>query len=44
VEKLGIEKWKMLTAYSAGFFCNLGNYYSFGDTKFIPDLSKEEFE
>jgi len=34
----------MLTAYAAGFYTNLGNYYSFGATKFIPELSKDEFE
>lgn len=26
--------------YAAAFYGNLGNYKSFGDTKFIPDLPK----
>lgn len=26
--------------YVASFFCNMGNYKSFGDTKFIPALPK----
>lgn len=30
--------------YSAQFLSNLGNYKSFGDTKFIPKLSIEEFK
>jgi hypothetical protein len=28
----------------AGFYSNSGNYKSFGDSKFIPDLPKEKFE
>lgn len=31
------------TSYFSGIFGNLGNYLSFGDTKFIPGLSKESF-
>ncbi|KAM7536982.1 hypothetical protein Aperf_G00000070215 [Anoplocephala perfoliata] len=30
-------------SYFSGIFGNLGNYLSFGDTKFIPGLSKESF-
>ena len=26
--------------YAAAFYGNLGNYKSFGDTKFVPDLPK----
>ena len=26
--------------YTAAFFSNMGNYKSFGDTKFIPGLDK----
>jgi len=37
------EEWRMLTAYIAGFFQNCGNYLSFGDKKFIPEIPKEKF-
>lgn len=29
--------------YSAAFYANMGNYKSFGDTKFIPELSPSKF-
>jgi hypothetical protein len=29
--------------YAAAFFANMGNYKSFGGTKFIPNLSKVGF-
>ena len=31
-----------LIEYAATFYCNAGNFSGFGDTKFIPRLSKEE--
>lgn len=37
------EEFKALLSYAAGFYCNMGNYKSFGDTKIIPGLSKEKF-
>jgi len=37
------EEWTQLTAYLAGFLQNCGNYFSFGDNKFIPQISKEKF-
>ena len=30
--------------YVAGFYGNVGNYKSFGDTKIIPGISLEELE
>jgi dipeptidyl-peptidase-3 len=32
-----------MLAYSAAVFQNCGNYKSFGDTKFVPELSPESF-
>ena len=29
--------------YSAAFLSNMGNYKSFGDTKFVPQVAKERF-
>lgn len=36
-------EWQQALLYVAGFYGNLGNYKSFGDTKFIPQLSPERF-
>jgi dipeptidyl-peptidase-3 len=30
-------------AYSAAVFQNNGNYKSFGDSKFVPELPREDF-
>ncbi|CAL1531245.1 unnamed protein product [Lymnaea stagnalis] len=30
--------------YAAAFYANMGNYKSFGDTKFIPDVDKSKVE
>ncbi|XP_053304356.1 dipeptidyl peptidase 3 [Spea bombifrons] len=38
------EEYQALLVYSAGFFANMGNYKSFGDTKFVPNVAKEKFE
>jgi dipeptidyl-peptidase-3 len=38
------EEWKQLTVYLAAFFTNCGNYHSFGDTKFVPEISKAKFK
>jgi len=37
------DEWKKLTAYIAGFLMNCGNYFSFGDNKFIPEIPKDKF-
>ncbi len=33
-----------MLAYSAAVFDNHGNFKSFGDTKFVPELEKEKFK
>lgn len=32
------EQWNQFMAYSAAVFNNCGNFRSFGDTKFVPEL------
>lgn len=34
----------MFIRYAAKFYSNLGNYNSFGNTKFIPELDIEKFD
>ncbi|KAG8563632.1 hypothetical protein GDO81_016156 [Engystomops pustulosus] len=41
---LSDEEYQALLVYTAGFFANMGNYKSFGDTKFVPNLPKEKLE
>ncbi|XP_069064068.1 dipeptidyl peptidase 3 [Pleurodeles waltl] len=38
------QDYQALLVYTAGFFANMGNYKSFGDTKFIPNLPKERLK
>ncbi|MEE6522938.1 hypothetical protein FKM82_021596, partial [Ascaphus truei] len=38
------EEYKALIVYAAGFFANMGNYKSFGDTKFVPNIPKEKLK
>ncbi|CAG2227517.1 DPP3 [Mytilus edulis] len=38
------EEWQAIMIYSAAFHANSGNYKSFGDTKFIPNVPKDKFE
>jgi len=37
------EEWEMLVRYCAAFIQNCGNYKSFGDLKFVPEISEEKF-
>lgn len=37
------DEFKKFLAYVAGFYGNMSNYHSFGDMKFIPDVSRETF-
>ena len=32
-----------ILVYASAFYSNMGNYKSFGDTKFIPDISSDKF-
>uniref|UniRef100_A0A8C5MRF0 Dipeptidyl peptidase 3 n=1 Tax=Leptobrachium leishanense TaxID=445787 RepID=A0A8C5MRF0_9ANUR len=38
------EEYQALLVYAAGFFANMGNYKSFGDTKFVPNVPKDKLE
>nr|XP_033810385.1 dipeptidyl peptidase 3 [Geotrypetes seraphini]XP_033810386.1 dipeptidyl peptidase 3 [Geotrypetes seraphini] len=38
------DEYQALLIYTAGIFSNMGNYKSFGDTKFIPNLPKEKLK
>jgi dipeptidyl-peptidase-3 len=37
------DEWEKLIAYIAGVFNNCGNYLSYGDKKFLPEISDEQF-
>ncbi|KAI4887872.1 hypothetical protein NFI96_015080, partial [Prochilodus magdalenae] len=41
---LSSEEYQAFLVYAAGLYANMGNYKSFGDTKFIPNLPKEKFK
>ncbi|XP_076464886.1 dipeptidyl peptidase 3-like [Babylonia areolata] len=38
------EDFQAFLVYAAAFYSNMGNYKSFGDSKFIPNLPKEKME
>ncbi|XP_069874271.1 dipeptidyl peptidase 3 [Dipodomys merriami] len=38
------EEYQAFLVYAAGVYSNMGNYKSFGDTKFVPNLPKEKLE
>ena len=46
VKEAGISdlEWKQFKAYAAGVYNNTGNYRSFGDTKILPELTRDKFE
>ncbi|KAG8008069.1 Dipeptidyl peptidase 3 [Nibea albiflora] len=39
---LSAEEYQAFLVYAAGLYANMGNYKSFGDTKFIPNLPKDK--
>ena len=38
------DEWNQFLVFSAAVFNNCGNFKSYGDTKFVPQLPKERFE
>uniref|UniRef100_K7F547 Dipeptidyl peptidase 3 n=1 Tax=Pelodiscus sinensis TaxID=13735 RepID=K7F547_PELSI len=38
------EEYQAFLVYAAGVFSNMGNYKSFGDTKFVPNLPKDKLQ
>ncbi|XP_069750155.1 dipeptidyl peptidase 3 [Narcine bancroftii] len=38
------EEYQAFLVYAAGVYCNMGNYKSFGDTKFVPNLPQEKLK
>lgn len=38
------DDWAKMMAYSAAVFQNCGNYKSFGDTKFVPEIDPDAFK
>ncbi|XP_053134914.1 dipeptidyl peptidase 3 isoform X2 [Hemicordylus capensis] len=41
---LSDEEYQAFLVYSAAIYANMGNYKSFGDTKFVPNLPKEKLK
>uniref|UniRef100_H3A2H9 Dipeptidyl peptidase 3 n=1 Tax=Latimeria chalumnae TaxID=7897 RepID=H3A2H9_LATCH len=44
VAGLSSDEFQALLVYAAAVYANMGNYKSFGDTKFIPNLPKEKLK
>ncbi|XP_047133114.1 dipeptidyl peptidase 3 isoform X1 [Hydra vulgaris] len=38
------DDFQSLLTYGAGFYSNMGNYKSFGDTKIVPAITKDKFQ
>ncbi|XP_067877507.1 dipeptidyl peptidase 3 [Heterodontus francisci] len=38
------EEYQAFLVYAAGVYSNMGNYKSFGDTKFVPNLPQEKLK
>ncbi|XP_025104635.1 dipeptidyl peptidase 3-like [Pomacea canaliculata] len=38
------DEFQAFLVYAAAFYSNMGNYKSFGDTKFIPNMPQEKLE
>ncbi|KAM9331828.1 dipeptidyl peptidase 3-like [Pholidichthys leucotaenia] len=38
------EEFQAFLVYAAGLYANMGNYKSFGDTKFIPNVPKDKLK
>ena len=41
--KFTIEEIRQIYIYIAAFLNNCGNYKSFGDSKFVPEIEKKRF-
>uniref|UniRef100_A0A3Q3BMH5 Dipeptidyl peptidase 3 n=1 Tax=Haplochromis burtoni TaxID=8153 RepID=A0A3Q3BMH5_HAPBU len=41
---LSSEEYQAFLVYAAGLYANMGNYKSFGDTKFIPNLPEDKLK
>ncbi|XP_054853359.1 dipeptidyl peptidase 3 [Eublepharis macularius] len=41
---LSDEEYQAFLVYAAGIYANMGNYKSFGDTKFVPNLPKDKLK
>uniref|UniRef100_A0A803TMC1 Dipeptidyl peptidase 3 n=1 Tax=Anolis carolinensis TaxID=28377 RepID=A0A803TMC1_ANOCA len=41
---LSEEEYQAFLVYAAAVYANMGNYKSFGDTKFVPNLPKEKLK